>query len=107
MLKTASWLLTAGACLAFAAAPALAADMPATKPAAAATAKPAAAAPMKPHHVWSCYDYAWESQAMKDCLAKPASAMPMKPMMHHHMMHHHMMHHMAPKPMAPPADNKS
>jgi hypothetical protein len=22
------------------------------------------------HHKWSCYDYAWESQQQKDCLAK-------------------------------------
>ena len=50
-------------------------------PAAAQTAPaPAAKAPAKHathhagHHVKSCYDYAWESQAQKDCLAKQASA---------------------------------
>jgi hypothetical protein len=26
------------------------------------------------HHMKSCYDLAWDSQAQKDCLAKPASA---------------------------------
>ena len=50
-------------------------------PAAAQTAPaPAAKAPAKHathhagHHVKSCYDYAWESQAQKDCLAKQTSA---------------------------------
>jgi len=27
----------------------------------------------KSRHKMSCYDYAWESQDMKDCLAKPGS----------------------------------
>ena len=53
-------------------------------PAAAQTTTPAPAAnaPTKHahamhhagHHVKSCYDLAWDSQAQKDCLAKPASA---------------------------------
>jgi hypothetical protein len=42
-----------------------------TMPASAATAqgqsKPAAA---KTHHKMSCGDYAWQSQEMKDCMAK-------------------------------------
>jgi len=29
-----------------------------------------------PHHKMSCYDYAWESQQMKDCLAKAGSKKP-------------------------------
>jgi hypothetical protein len=110
MLKTASWLVAACGCVAFIAtpiaAPALAADMPATQ---AKPATPAMAMAMKPRHLWSCYDYAWESQAMKDCLAKPA-AMPMAKPMHHPM--RHMVHHMAPKPVgkpmvAPPTTPKS
>jgi hypothetical protein len=32
--------------------------------------------PMKSHHTKSCYDFAWDSQAQKDCLAGK-SAMPM------------------------------
>ncbi len=32
--------------------------------------------PMKAHHTKSCYDYAWDSQAQKDCLAGK-SAKPM------------------------------
>ncbi len=32
--------------------------------------------PMKAHHAMSCYDYAWDSQAQKDCLAGK-SAKPM------------------------------
>ena len=32
--------------------------------------------PMKAHHSMSCYDYAWDSQAQKDCLAGK-SAKPM------------------------------
>jgi hypothetical protein len=32
--------------------------------------------PMKAHHSKSCYDYAWDSQAQKDCLAGK-SAKPM------------------------------
>jgi len=52
-------------------------------PASAASAAPAAGGkPMASHHHhMGCYDYAWQSQEMKDCLAKHASA--------HHPMHHH------------------
>jgi len=107
MLKSASWLVAAGACLAFAAGPALAADMPATQPAATkpapkpTMAKPVVAAgtPVKPHHVWTCYDYAWESQAMKDCLNKPAMA---KMPMHRHPVMHHKNMMMKGKPVPPP-----
>ena len=55
----------------------------AKKPAAAkpAAAKPAAAQPAtgdKPaaHHKMSCYDYAWQSQQMQDCLAKSSGKQP-------------------------------
>jgi len=61
---------------------------------AALLAMPASAAPAAPgtggkpmashHHRGGCYDYAWQSQEMKDCLAKHASTH--KPMMHHHHM---------------------
>jgi hypothetical protein len=37
---------------------------------AAIAATPASAA----KHKWSCYDYAWESQDQKDCLAHPEKA---------------------------------
>ena len=45
-------------------------------------AQPAAKKPMaesKPtsHHGMSCYDYAWDSQEMKNCLAKSPSKKPM------------------------------
>ena len=42
----------------------------AAKPASTSTAaaKPAS------HHKMSCYDYAWESKAMNDCLAKMGSS---------------------------------
>ena len=45
-------------------------------------AKPAANKPMSDtksmhHHQMSCYDYAWESQQMKDCLAKKEGKKPM------------------------------
>jgi hypothetical protein len=50
-------------------------------------AKPAANKPMSnmpmsdkksmSHHKMSCYDYAWESQQMKDCLAKMEGKKPM------------------------------
>jgi hypothetical protein len=42
-------------------------------------------------HQRSCYDFAWESQDMKDCLANP-DHMPMHKMRHTHM--HHGMEHM-------------
>jgi hypothetical protein len=58
-------------------------------PAPAAYAQTSAAPAAKPmkmpmahkasHHKMSCYDYAYQSQAMQDCLAKGASAS--KPMM--------------------------
>lgn len=50
MVKTASVLVLAAACALLASSPAMA------------------------KHKWSCYDWAWQSQDMKDCLAKQASA---------------------------------
>jgi hypothetical protein len=44
-----------------------------TKPAASSSTKKM---PMKARHMKSCYDYAWDSQAQKDCLAGK-SAKPM------------------------------
>ena len=41
-------------------------------------------------HQFSCYDYAWESQDQKDCLANPEH-MPMHKMRHKRM-HHGMTH---------------
>jgi len=40
-------------------------------------------------HRFSCYDYAWESQDQKDCLANPDhdKHMPMHTMRHKHMHH--------------------
>jgi hypothetical protein len=74
MIKTASWFVVAAACAALFAAPAMAADAPAAK--ADMAGKKMA---MKSKHKFSCYDYAWDSQALKDCLAKPASEQkPMK-----------------------------
>jgi hypothetical protein len=83
MLRKTAWLVALCAGLALGVTPALAADMPPHKP-----------MPMKHgqmharrHHKTSCYDYAWQSQAMKDCLARPATmATPM-----HHPMHRKMM----------------
>ena len=52
----------------------------ASVPASAQTAAPAAKAPahkMAHHaarHKMTCYDYAWESQAQKDCLAGKSAA---------------------------------
>jgi len=53
-------------------------------PVTAASAAPAdSGKPMASHHHhMGCYDYAWESREMKDCLAKHASAH--KPMHTHH-----------------------
>jgi hypothetical protein len=42
-------------------------------------------------HQASCYDHAWESQEMKDCLANPDGAKPMHKMAHKRM-HHGMAH---------------
>jgi hypothetical protein len=99
MLKNAAWLVTMCAGLALMAAPAFAADMPAKK----------ADMPMKKaerhaamhghmHHKMGCYDYAWESQAQKDCLARPAAEQ--RPM--------HRVHHRRPmkKPMEKPMMEK-
>jgi hypothetical protein len=61
--------------------------------AAALAASPALAA-----HKFSCYDYAWQSKDMKDCLANPAQW----EKTHHMAMHkpmHHAMHKPAHKPM--------
>ena len=102
MFRSASWLVVAGACLAFVAGPTFAADMPA-KPMKAPKPAKVAAMPMKPHHAWSCYDYAWESQAMKDCLANPGAAKP--PMVRHAVMRHAPVHHVhmaAPPKHRPP-----
>jgi hypothetical protein len=51
-------------------------------PALAATAKSAGGDKPTAHHGMSCYDYAWQSQEMKDCLAKKTSAQ--KPASHKH-----------------------
>jgi hypothetical protein len=66
--------------LSFAAAALLLSGLAVVPAAAQTTPAPAAKAPAKhathhhaTHHAKSCYDYAWESQAQKDCLAKPAS----------------------------------
>lgn len=63
-------------------APAPAPAAPAAAPPAAAPAMapgmkmaPAKTAAAKPKHKFSCYDYAWQSKQMQDCLAK-ASAKP-------------------------------
>jgi hypothetical protein len=69
MYITAAALLVAG----LAAAPASAQST--TKPA-ATTSKSMKKMPMKARHMKSCYDYAWDSQAQKDCLAGK-SAKPM------------------------------
>jgi hypothetical protein len=57
----------------------------------AAAALALLASPAMAKHAASCYDYAWESQDQKDCLAHPES------MKHHHPMHqaadHQPMHH--------------
>lgn len=45
--------------------------------AAAAAAAALAATPAVAKHKFSCYDYAWESQDQKDCLAHPEKAKPM------------------------------
>ena len=73
--RNTSWMIVAAACAALLAAPAMAADAPAAK----GSMPPAKSAPMKgasvkKKHKRSCYDYAWQSQDMKDCLAKQASA---------------------------------
>ena len=48
------------------------------QPSAQPTAKkPAAEVKSTSHHKMSCYDYAWDSQQMKDCLAKSSSKKPM------------------------------
>jgi hypothetical protein len=38
-----------------------------------ALAQAAAKKPAKAHHTASCYDYAWDSQAQKDCMAGKSS----------------------------------
>jgi hypothetical protein len=43
-----------------------------------ATVSTGAEAATKSVHKMSCYDYAWESQAQKDCLAKGDKPMMMK-----------------------------
>jgi hypothetical protein len=42
--------------------------------AAAAAVVAFAAPPASAKHKWSCYDYAWQSQQQKDCLAHPEKA---------------------------------
>ncbi|HTZ78481.1 MAG TPA: hypothetical protein VMC10_11250 [Stellaceae bacterium] len=56
--------------------PAPSAYAQAAKPA-PAKAKPMAMH-MAAHHRMSCYDYAWQSQAMQDCLAKKDNMKSMK-----------------------------
>lgn len=58
--------------------------------AAALAASPALAA-----HKFSCYDYAWQSQDMKGCLADPQQW----EKSHHHMAMHKPMHRAMHKPM--------
>jgi hypothetical protein len=71
MLARASVIVAALAGAALLAAPVLAQTGDKAKPAVAAhDAKKMSA---KKRHKVSCYDYAWESQAMKDCLAKQSS----------------------------------
>ncbi|HXZ01697.1 MAG TPA: hypothetical protein VEI03_17010 [Stellaceae bacterium] len=55
--------------------------------AAAAAVAALAATPALAKHKFSCYDYAWESQDLKDCLAHPekAKAMPVHKAHHKHM----------------------
>lgn len=82
--RNASWMIVAAACAALLAAPAMAADAPAAK----GGTPPAKSAPMKSasvkkRHKRSCYDYAWQSQDMKDCLAKQASAAKPEPAAKH------------------------
>jgi hypothetical protein len=64
MYLTAATLLVAG--LAVAPAFAQGAAKTTTK---TATTKTATMKMKKSHHAMSCYDYAWDSQAQKDCLA--------------------------------------
>jgi hypothetical protein len=93
MLKPAVRLVTVCAGLALAAAPALAADM----------AMKHGEMHAGHHHKMSCYDFAWQSRAMKDCLAKPATMKePAKKM--HHPMHHEMMKKPMEKPMSKPME---
>jgi uncharacterized low-complexity protein len=78
MLARASLIVAALTGAALLAAPAMAQTGDKAKPMAAtqdqAGGKKVAA---KKRHTMSCYDYAWESQAMKDCLAKqPSGAEP-------------------------------
>jgi hypothetical protein len=42
--------------------------------AAVATVAAFAATPASAKHKWGCYDYAWQSQDQKDCLAHPEKA---------------------------------
>ena len=62
MFLTAATLLVAG----LAAAPAFAQGTAKTT---TKTATTKTATMKKSHHAMSCYDYAWDSQAQKDCLA--------------------------------------
>ena len=82
MLKTASWLVAAAAAATLFVAPAFADDAKDMK-----SDKPMAHKTM--HHKWDCMDYAYQSQAAKDCMAKQDMAKD-KPMAHKSM-HHKMM----------------
>ncbi len=44
-----------------------------------------AATPALAKHKFTCYDYAWESQDQKDCLAHPEKAKTMHKAHHKHM----------------------
>jgi len=75
-------LIAAAAVVGLLAAPAEAATKAKTTAAKPAATKTAAAKPadssgaMHHHRAMGCYDYAWESQEMKNCLAKKAAAKP-------------------------------
>jgi hypothetical protein len=76
MRQIGSTVLALAACMALLAAPAFAQSAaPAAKPAPAMKMAPGEKMAAKPKHKFSCYDYAWQSKDMQDCLAK-ASAKP-------------------------------
>jgi len=79
MKKHTSLMVLAAALAAFLAAPAMAqtsggGDHMKGMKAASSTKKPMKMA-KKSKHKMSCYDYAWQSQDMKDCLAKSGKSM--------------------------------
>ena len=75
MSMTSSRLVLIAACAMLFTAPAFAADTAPAAPAKPAAAAPAAAAPAKAaakkhHHKMTCSDYAYQSKAAADCMAK-------------------------------------